>query len=64
MGDSRKVLLKKVRFYFFIKLLLHTFCQNGLFATQPHFFNHWYLINGSFFRKVTFHMVNVERVAL
>ena len=57
--------LKKVRFYFFIRLFLHTFCQKQTFCYPTTFFKS--LINHKrfvFFRKVTLHIVNVKWVVL
>ena len=62
---QRQNFCKKSQFLFFFKLFLHTFfAKKGLFATRPPFLNRPLLINGSFFRKVTFHMINVKRVVL
>ena len=39
IGDSKKfIFLKKVSFYFFIKLFLHTFCQKLTFRYSTTFF--------------------------
>ena len=65
IGDSKKVLFPgKSVFIFLLSYFCTLFSKNCLFATRPPFLTRWYLINGSFLRKVTFHMVNVKRVVL
>ena len=51
-------LKKKKRFYFFIKLFLHTFCYLTT-AFKSLITHKWFIL-----KKVTFHIVNVKRVVL
>ena len=65
IGNSKKVLFPgKSVFIFLLSYFCTLFSKNWLFATRPPFLNRWYLINGSFLSRVTFHMVNVKRVVL
>ena len=65
IGNSKRVLFpEKSVFILLLSYFCTLFSKNGLFATWPPFLNRWLLRNGSFLRKVTFHMVNVKRVVL
>ena len=65
IGNSKKVLFPgKSVSIFSLSYFCTLFSKNWLFATRPPFLNRWYLINGSFLSRVTFHMVNVKRVVL
>ena len=59
-GFPKKIKRKKP----FFPLICTLFAKNRLFATWPPFLNRRLLINGSFSRIVTFHMINVKRVVL
>ena len=57
IGNSKKVLFPgKSVFIFLLSYFCTLFSKNWLFATRPPFLNRWYLINGSFLSRVTFHI--------